>query len=74
MHNGDFTIDTSSGDIVYHNSLQEEWKITLAETGLETLKGGRIKQIEKYLDQETNMLTYGDGVANIDGRRFFEVS
>ncbi|NLE04451.1 MAG: glucose-1-phosphate cytidylyltransferase, partial [Crenarchaeota archaeon] len=43
-----------------------DWKVTLVETGLSTLKGGRLKRIEKYLTEDVNLLTYGDGVANID--------
>jgi glucose-1-phosphate cytidylyltransferase len=65
--NNDFTIDTSTGKIDYHKYHNENnWKVTLIDTGQETLKGGRIKRIEKYLDSEVNMLTYGDGLANIN--------
>ena len=62
----DFTVDLNEKIISYHNSTGENWKVTLVDTGLETLKGGRIKQVEKYLDTDINMLTYGDGVADID--------
>jgi glucose-1-phosphate cytidylyltransferase len=65
--NNDFTKDMSSGEITYYSSHDENaWKVTLIDTGLETLKGARIKRVEKYLDSETNMLTYGDGLADID--------
>ena len=64
-YNSDFTVDTATGEITYHNGAADQWKVTLVDTGLETLKGGRIKRLEKYLD-DVNMLTYGDGVANID--------
>ena len=64
-YNSDFTIDTTTGEITYHNGASDKWKVTLVDTGLDTLKGGRIKRLEKYLD-DVNMLTYGDGVANID--------
>lgn len=64
-YNSDITIDTATGNIIYHNGGLDDWKITLVDTGVNTLKGARIKRIEKYLD-ETNLLTYGDGVANID--------
>ena len=71
--NNDFTIDLSSGDIDYHSSHDENnWKVTLADTGLDTLKGGRIKRVEKYLDAQINMLTYGDGVADIDLSKLLE--
>lgn len=65
--NNDFTVDLSSGGITYHNKHDEaNWKVTLVDTGQNTLKGGRIKRLEKYLDQDVNMVTYGDGVADID--------
>ncbi len=62
----DFTIDTASGAVAYHNTANENWKVTLVDTGQETLKGGRIKRIERYLESETNMLTYGDGLCDVD--------
>ena len=65
-HTCDATVNLKSKQITYHNQCDEDWNVTLAETGLNTLKGGRIKRIEKYLDDDINMLTYGDGVANID--------
>jgi glucose-1-phosphate cytidylyltransferase len=63
--NNDFTIDLDKGEVEYHNRHGENgWKVTLVDTGLNTLKGGRIKRLEKYLD-DVNMVTYGDGVADI---------
>lgn len=71
--NCDFTIDMSNSDIKYFNYHEEnDWKVTLVDTGLNTLKGGRIKRIEKYLDSEINMLTYGDDVADIDINKLLE--
>lgn len=64
-YNSDFTVDTATGRIVYHNSSPDKWKVTLVDTGIDTLKGGRIKRLEPYLD-DINMLTYGDGVADIN--------
>ncbi len=65
--NNDFTVNMSSGEITYHNKHDEsQWKVTLVDTGLNTLKGGRIKRVEPYLDDYINMVTYGDGVADID--------
>lgn len=61
----DFTMDMADGAIQFHSEHDEsEWKVTLVDTGLNTLKGGRIKRVEKYLG-DINMLTYGDGVADI---------
>ena len=62
----DFTINLTDDSIVYHRKEKENWKITLVDTGIETLKGGRIKRIEPFLTSQTNMITYGDGVTNID--------
>ena len=63
----DFTVDFNTSDIGYHNDHDERsWKVTLVDTGADTLKGGRIKRIEHYLDSQTNMLTYGDGLSNVD--------
>ncbi len=62
----DFTIDLSTGNIEFHDKHNEDWRATLIDTGLNTLKGGRIKRIEKYLDPDLNMVTYGDGVSDIN--------
>lgn len=63
--NHSFTLDTSTGNI---QLLQhpEKWKITFLDTGLETMTGGRIKRAEEYIGNETFMLTYGDGLADIN--------
>ena len=64
--NSDFTVEIKNNSLVFHDESTEDWKVTLVDTGLNNLKGSRLKQIEQYLDSETNMLTYGDGVSNID--------
>jgi glucose-1-phosphate cytidylyltransferase len=65
--NSDFTINLKNKDITFHKLDNEaDWRVTLVDTGLNTLKGGRIKRIAKYLDSEINMLTYGDGLADIN--------
>lgn len=66
--NNDITIDLGNPKNTCLHGCHEEagWKITMSDTGQETLKGGRIKRIEKYVTGKTFMLTYGDGVANID--------
>lgn len=68
MMNGDFTIKLGNdNDVQFHKEQVEEgWKVTLAETGLNTMTGARVKRIEKYIDGDTFMLTYGDGVADVD--------
>ena len=66
-YNKDFTVDMAKHKIEYHNHHSEmSWKVTLVDTGLNTLKGARIKRVEKYLDSGINMITYGDGIADID--------
>lgn len=65
--NNDFTISLNDNSVIYHNLHSEEnWKVTLVDTGLNTLKGGRLKKVEKYLNDDINLLTYGDGVADIN--------
>lgn len=66
LHNCDITVDIKSGEIYYHNNFNQDWKITLVDTGLNTMTGGRIKRIQKYVSNETFMLTYGDAVADIN--------
>lgn len=63
----DFTINLGTKKMHVHNSHDEmDWDVTLVNTGVNTLKGGRLKRIEKFLDDDVNMLTYGDGVADIN--------
>ena len=66
MHSSDITVDLVSNDVTYHDSDSEPWKITLVDTGLNTMTGGRIKRVQKYIGNEPFMLTYGDGVGNIN--------
>lgn len=66
--NNDFTIElgNSKNIEIYSNHNEKGWRITLVDTGVNALKGARIKKIEKYIDDDLFMLTYGDGVANIN--------
>lgn len=66
LHNADITIDTATNKIDMHSAGTEAFKVTLVETGAETKTAGRLKQVEKYIGNEDFMLTYGDGVADID--------
>jgi glucose-1-phosphate cytidylyltransferase len=68
IRNSDFTINLGNHeDIHIHNSYPEDnWEVTLADTGLKAMTGARIKRIEKYIDTDRFLLTYGDGVANIE--------
>lgn len=62
----DVTVDLATGRVTSHGTPREDWSAHLANTGLETLTGGRMKRLAPWLQHETFMLTYGDGVANID--------
>lgn len=72
LHMADMTIDMTSNTIKHHNNQAEPWKVTLVDTGLETMTGGRIKRVKDYLVDEPFMLTYGDGVADIDIKKLVE--
>jgi glucose-1-phosphate cytidylyltransferase len=66
LQNTSVTFDLQHNKIEFHEQEVEPWKVTIVDTGSETMTGGRIKKIQKYIGNETFMLTYGDGVANID--------
>lgn len=66
MHNSDVTVDLANNTIEVHECKAEPWKVTLVDTGLHTMTGGRIKRIQKYIGNEPFLLTYGDGVSDID--------
>jgi len=66
MHQADMTIDLNKNATEYHTSQSEPWRVTLIDTGLNTMTGGRVKRIEKYVAGEAFMLTYGDGVGDVD--------
>jgi len=66
LHKSDVTIDLSNNSIQIHDSQAEPWKITLVDTGNESMTGGRIKRIQPHVGNEPFMLTYGDGVGDIN--------
>ena len=68
----DLVINTKSGKIVKHSSLSEDWDVHLIDTGLKTNTGGRIKRLKDFLSKETFMMTYGDGVSNINIKKLIE--
>jgi len=65
LYASDVTFDLCKNQMFVHNNCSEDWKVTLVDTGLNTMTGGRIKRIQKYIGDETFMLTYGDGVSNV---------
>ena len=64
--NSDFTVDLASGDTQPHQIEKTDWRVTLVNTGMETMTGGRIKRLESFIGNEPFLLTYGDGVADIN--------
>lgn len=66
MHINDITIDLSKNETKIHTTASEPWKITLVDTGLNTMTGGRLKKVQKYVGNETFLLTYGDGLSDVD--------
>ncbi|MCT4686242.1 glucose-1-phosphate cytidylyltransferase [Vallitalea sp.] len=67
LHTSDITFDfKNENKMTIHNNVSEPWKVTLVDTGLHTMTGGRIKRIKKYVENERFMLTYGDGVSDIN--------
>lgn len=71
LHMADVTFDLERGDLSWHDRRAEPWKVTVVDTGVETMTGGRLKRVADYLDG-TFALTYGDGVCDIDLTRLFE--
>jgi len=68
LHRSDVTFDFTNGknDITIHNNVSEAWKVTLVDTGFETMTGGRLKRVEQYVKGQTFMLSYGDGVSDVN--------
>jgi glucose-1-phosphate cytidylyltransferase len=66
LHKSDVTINLKENKLQVHDSFAEPWNITLVDTGLSTMTGGRIKRVKKHIGNETFLLTYGDGVADVN--------
>jgi glucose-1-phosphate cytidylyltransferase len=73
LHNCDVTFDMTTNQMSVHQNVTEPWRVTLIDTGPDTMTGGRIRRVAEYLGGETFMLTYGDGVANVDLRALAEL-
>ena len=72
--NSDISFDYRNGknEVTVHNTYIEPWKVTIVDTGLDTMTGGRIKRIQKYVGDETFLMTYGDGVCDVDIDKLIE--
>ena len=66
LHTSDITLDMQNNSFSFHNNNAEPWKVTLIDTGEATMTGGRLKRLAPYIDTDTFMMTYGDGVANVN--------
>ncbi len=66
LHNADITVDLASNSLQVHNNFAEPFKVSLIDTGLDTMTAGRLKRVLPYVGDDTFMLTYGDGVCNVD--------
>lgn len=66
LHQNDVTIDLANNEVLFHNQHEEDWKVTLLDTGENTMTGGRILRARDFIGNEPFMLTYGDGVSNMD--------
>lgn len=72
LHQSDITIDLEKNKIEIHNNYSEPWKVTLVDTGDNTMTGGRILRIKEYIGNETFMMTYGDGVGDINIKKLIK--
>jgi glucose-1-phosphate cytidylyltransferase len=72
LHQSDVTIDLSKNKMEVHNNNSEPWKVTLVDTGDNTMTGGRILRVKEYTDNESFLMTYGDGVADINIKELVE--
>ena len=74
LHNSDVTFDYRNGknEMTVHQTNMEPWKVTVVDTGYNTMTGGRIKRIQKYIGNEAFCMTYGDGVCDVDMKKLLE--
>ena len=74
LHNSDITFDYTNGkrEVTVHKQYLDKWKVTVVDTGLDTMTGGRIKRVKKYIGDEPFLMTYGDGVCDVDISKLIE--
>lgn len=72
LHMADITIDMATNTTTHLNNAAEPWKVTIIDTGIDTMTGGRIKRAQKYIGNESFMLTYGDGIGDININQLIE--
>ncbi len=72
LHQSDITLDMSTGEMKVHNNSSKPWKVTLLDTGLDSMTGGRIKRAKDFIGNKPFMLTYGDGVSDVNIKELVE--
>ena len=73
LHTSDITFDFTQDDkIIVHNKRAEQWKVTVVDTGLNTMTGGRLKRVRDFIGDEPFFMTYGDGVSDVDINALYE--
>lgn len=74
LHTSDITYDFTHGqnEMIVHHNFSEHWRVTVADTGLNTMTGGRVKRVKEYIGNEPFMLTYGDGVSDVNIKKLVE--
>lgn len=73
LHRSDITFDFADNNkMMIHNNVAEPWRVTLVDTGLHTMTGGRLKRVREYIGDETFLMTYGDGVSDVDLNRLLQ--
>lgn len=73
LHQSDITFDfTAHNEMIVHHNIAEPWRVTIVDTGLNTMTGGRVKRVKEYISNEPFMLTYGDGLSNVNIKKLVE--
>src|SRR5215212_2075739 len=72
LHMSDVTFDMTQNQMKVHQNYAEHWRVTLVDTGAETMTGGRLKRVGQYLDEDDFCFTYGDGLSNVNVRELIE--
>lgn len=70
--NSDFTVQLATGDVLRQQVCRDDWTVHLMDTGLNTMTGGRVKRVRHHVGQDTFLMTYGDGVCDVDIRKLYE--
>jgi|TARA_B100001093_G_scaffold460163_1_gene473786 glucose-1-phosphate cytidylyltransferase len=70
--NSNFNINLNSGKIKYFNDIPNNWNISLVDTGINTMTGGRVKKLQEYINEENFLLTYGDGLCNVNIKKLID--